>query len=79
MNLDLVDYYRTMLRADGGRELVETDPMFLYIAVLGVSDFFSSAEPLVRELLPEGTDMETVSADFQAFLVRLILDGLRKR
>jgi AcrR family transcriptional regulator len=79
MNLDLVEYYRQMLRADGGRELVEVDPLFLYVAVLGVSDFFSSAEPLIRELLPKGTDMETVSADFQAFLVRLILDGLRKR
>ena len=79
MNLDLVAYYRDMLSADGGRELVEADPLFLYVAVLGVSDFFSSAEPLIRELLPKGTDMETVSADFQAFLVRLILDGLRKR
>ena len=79
MNLDLVAYYRDMLSADGGRELVEADPLFLYVAVLGVSDFFSSAEPLIRDLLPKGTDMDKVSADFQAFLVRLILDGLRKR
>ena len=79
MNLDLVAYYRDMLSADGGRELVEADPLFLYVAVLGVSDFFSSAQPLIRDLLPKGTDMDKVSADFQAFLVRLILDGLRKR
>ena len=79
MNLDLVEYYRSLLQNDGGRELVETDPLFLYVAVLGVSDFFASAEPLIRELLPDDIDMEDVSADFQAFLIRLILDGLRKR
>lgn len=79
MNLDLVEYYRALLEADGGQELVGTDPLFLYIAVLGVSDFYSSAEPLIRELLPPGTDMEKLTGDFQKFLVRLLLDGMRKR
>ena len=79
MNVDLVDFYRTMLRADGGKALVETNPLFLHLLVLGTSDFFSSAEPLIRGLLPEGTDMAAVTADFQGFLVKLVLDGLRKR
>lgn len=79
MNLDLVDYYRTLLNADGGRELIETDPLLLYIVVLGASDFFSSADPLIRELLPPGTDMAAFTARFQDFLSRLVLDGLRKR
>lgn len=79
MNLDLVNFYRELFRADGGRELVKTDPLFLYVAVLGASDFFSSAEPLIRELLPEGTDMEKLTAGFKKFLVKLVLDGLRKR
>lgn len=79
MNLDLVEFFRELLRADGGGELVETDPLFLHLAVLGASDFFSSAAPLVRELVPEGTDMTELTAAFQAFLVRLVLDGLRKR
>jgi TetR/AcrR family transcriptional regulator len=79
MNLDLVDFYRTLLDADGGDELVEADPLFLYLTVLGASDFFSSAEPLIRELVPEGTDMETLTAGFQEFLAKLVLNGLRKR
>ena len=79
MNLDLVEFYRTMLRADGGQGLIEADPLFLYVAVLGASDFFSSAEPLIRELVPAGTDMEKLTAEFQTFLVNLVLDGLRKR
>lgn len=79
MNLDLVDFYRTQLAADGGRELVAADPLFLYIAVLGASDFFSSAEPLIRDLLPADVNMEKLTAEFQQFLIQLIMDGVRKR
>lgn len=79
MNLDLVALYRDLLRADGGQELVDTDPLFLYLVVLGASDFFSSAEPLIRELTPEGTDMAALTGDFRQFLTKLVLDGVRKR
>ncbi|UAJ12576.1 TetR/AcrR family transcriptional regulator [Glacieibacterium megasporae] len=79
MNRDVVDYYRKLLSADGGVDLVATDPLFLHLAVLGASDFFSSAGSLIRELLPEGADLEQSTADFQAFLVKLFLDGMRKR
>lgn len=79
MNHDLVGIYRELLGSDGGRELVDTDPLFLHLAVLGASDFFASAEPLVRELVPAGTDMDQLAAGFREFLVKLVLDGLRKR
>ncbi len=79
MNLGLVEFYRELLRSDGGRELVAVDPLLLFLAVLGASDFFSSAEPLIRELLPIGTDMEKLTTRFQKFLVKLVLEGLRKR
>ncbi len=79
MNLGLVEFYRELLRSDGGRELVAVDPLLLFLAVLGASDFFSSAEPLIRELLPIGTDMEKLTLRFQKFLVKLVLEGLRKR
>lgn len=79
MNLDLVDYYRTLLRTDGGKEMIDADPLFLYLTVLGSSDFFSSAESLIRELVPPGTDMEKLTEGFQEFLAKLVLDGIRKR
>ena len=79
MNLDLVNFYRELLRADDERELVATDPLFLHLAVLGASDFFSSAEPLIRELLPDGADIGKLSVDFQRFLAKLVLEGLLKR
>ncbi len=39
MNHDLVEFYRDILSADGGKELAPTDPLFLHLAVLGASDF----------------------------------------
>ena len=78
MNLDLVEFYRQLLRADDGTEFNDVDPLFLYVLVLGASDFFASG-PLARDLLPENTDMEEVTARFQKFLTELLLDGLRKR
>jgi AcrR family transcriptional regulator len=78
MNLDLVDFYRQLLATDGGAEFEEADPLFVYVAVLGASDFFSSG-PLLRDLVPEGTDMADLTERFQHFLVKLVLNGLRKR
>ncbi len=79
MNLDLIAFYRSLLTSDGGRELIDVDPMFLWVAILGASDFFSSAESLMRELLPPGSDLQQVSTQFEGFLARLVLDGVRKR
>ena len=79
MNLDLIDFYRDVLRVDDGAALTDADPLFLYLVVLGASDFFSSAQPLIRELLPEDADMDAVATRFEAFLIKLVLDGLRKR
>lgn len=78
MNLDLVDFYKRLLDDDGGKELGDVDPLMLYVVVLGACDFFSSG-PLIRDLVPADTDMEKLTARFQEFLVKLVLDGLRKR
>lgn len=79
MNLDLVDFYRTLLNNDDGSDLVAANPLFLHLAVLGASDFFASAEPMIRELLPDGADPEKSSAEFQSFLINLFLNGMRRR
>ena len=78
MNLDLVNFYKQLLNADNGAELSEVDPLFLYVVVLGACDFFSSG-PLIRDLVPAGTDMDALTDRFQDFLTNLVLNGLRKR
>lgn len=67
-----------VLKADAGATMLSVKPLFLHLMVLGTSDFFASAEPLIRELVPGNTNMEIFATRFQEFLVRMVIDGLRK-
>lgn len=78
MNLGLVAFYRRVLKADAGETMQGVNPLYLHLTVLGAGDFFASAEPLIRELVPANTDMDRFAAGFQEFLVKIITDGLRK-
>jgi TetR/AcrR family transcriptional regulator len=78
MNLELVAFYRRVLDADAGATMSSVNPLFLHLMVLGAGDFFASAEPLIRELVPSRTNMEALTTRFQEFLVKMVIDGLRK-
>jgi TetR/AcrR family transcriptional regulator len=79
LNRGAIDSYKAMLDEDAGASMAPTNPLFLHLAVLGASDFFASAEPLIRQLAPPDTDMKALSAQFREYLVELVLNGLRKR
>ena len=66
-------------RGEVDGELIDFDPLFLHLAVVGISDFFVTGGPLVQLLTPEGTDMDDLARRYEAFVERLLLDGLRKR
>lgn len=74
-----VDFYQEILRQDAGRELEPFDALFLHLAIIGISDFFVSGAPLIEMLVPPGTDMAELDKRYEAFVTRLLLDGLRKR
>ena len=78
MNQDLVAFYRRVLKADAGETMQNVNPLFLHLMVLGASDFFATAEPMIREVVPSNTNMEKLAAGFQEFLVKIVIDGLRK-
>ncbi|MBB5731666.1 AcrR family transcriptional regulator [Altererythrobacter atlanticus] len=74
-----VDFYQQVKRLDTEDRLTDYDPLFLHLAVVGISDFFVTGRPLIELLLPEGADMEQLAKDYEAFVKRLLLDGLRTR
>ena len=78
MNLDLVAFYRSVLKADAGETMLTVNPLFLHLLVLGASDFFATAEPMIRELVPSNANMDKLAESFQEFLVKIVADGLRK-
>ena len=74
-----IDFYERLGRHAKDKELADFDPLFLHLAIVGISDFFVSGQPLIRLLVPADTDMAALERDYERFVVRLLLDGLRKR
>lgn len=79
MNRGAVEGFAGLLAKDDGATLRGIDPMFFHIALLGLFDFFTSAEPVVRHMVPEGTDMAELARAYEDFVADLVLNGIRKR
>lgn len=71
--------YEKLLELDDKGELRSFDPLFMHLAVVGISDFFAAGAPLIELLSPEGTDMAELGKRYEEFVTRLLIDGLRKR
>jgi AcrR family transcriptional regulator len=71
--------YERIQTLDKPGELNRFDPLFMYLAVVGISDFFVAGAPLIELLVPEDTDMEQLARRYEEFVVRLLTEGLRKR
>jgi TetR/AcrR family transcriptional regulator len=74
-----VDYYASIKQLDDEGALTDYDPLFLHLAVIGISDFFVTGRPLLELLMPPGTDMDELGQQYEAFVEKLLLDGLKKR
>jgi AcrR family transcriptional regulator len=79
LNRGAVDDLASLMDRDGGATLRAVNPAFFHVALLGLFDFFASAEPVVRQLFPEGTDMKTLASEYEDFVSDLLLNGLRVR
>ena len=79
INLRAISFYRRMIEDDGGAKMREVEPMFLYLTIIGIFDFFVSAESLVRNIVEPGTDMNALADDYTDFVADLLLHGLLKK
>lgn len=79
LNQRAIAVYRDLLEHDSQGRLRPYEPLFLYLVIVGIFDFFVSAEPMVKSVAPPGTDMETLSADYTDFVADLLLHGLLRR
>jgi AcrR family transcriptional regulator len=71
--------YARIQELDRAGKLRPFDPLSMYLAVVGISDFFASGAPLIELVAPEGTDIAELGREYENFVVELISDGLRKR
>jgi AcrR family transcriptional regulator len=78
-NKGLVDRYAKILREQVGGEINDVDPLFLHAAILGVCEFFTAAQSVILPLAEPGTDPAELAERYEAFVIDLFLNGLRKR
>ncbi len=74
-----LDNYDRIQQLDTAGELHRCNPLFMYLAVVGISDFFVTGAPLLELLVPEGTDMDELASQYEEFVISLLTDGIRKR
>ena len=78
-NRQPVNNYARILEFVRDGELRDFDPVFMYLAVVGICDFFEAGAPLLELLVPPGTDRQELAKRYEDFVVRLVTDGVRKR
>lgn len=78
-NKGLVERYAGILKSQIGDEIVDVDPLFLHVAILGVCEFFTAAQSVVMPLAEPGTDPTDLATRYEAFVIDLFLNGLRRR
>lgn len=71
--------YEKLQELDQGSTLRPFDPLFMHLAVVGISDFFVAGAPLIKLLVPPSTDMDELARQYEAFVVRLLTEGLKTR
>lgn len=62
-----------------GGELRDTEPRFVYLAIVALTEFFATASPLVEALFGRRDAVLGLRDDYGAFAADLLIDGLRRR
>ena len=56
-----------------------TEPLFLFVSIVGLCEFFAAAQAMIMPLAPEGMSPDELTARYKKFITRLVLDGMRSR
>jgi TetR/AcrR family transcriptional regulator len=79
LNSDAVRYYARLLHLEGDEAEASPDPLFMYVAVIGMCEFFAAAQAMILPLAPKHLDAPKLAQRYETFIRKLVLDGLRAR
>jgi TetR/AcrR family transcriptional regulator len=79
LNESAVSHYRLLVHSEKHSARNPTDPLFMYVAIIGMCEFFAAAQGMIQPLAPEGMTPEELAAQYKDFIGRLVLDGLRSQ
>jgi len=79
LNARAVQGYARLFDQEQAEPLEPVDPLFAYVAVIGMSEFFAAAQSMIVPLLPQKISTDELAERYKRFLVKMVLDGLRPR
>lgn len=79
LNAAAVAGYARLFDPHHAQPLTRADPLLVYIAIIGMSEFFFAAQPMIRPLLPKSTSTATLTDRYKDFIVAMVLNGLKPR
>lgn len=74
-----VQQYAALLDPKQAEPLEPVDPLFAFVAIIGMSEFFAAAQSMIVPLLPQKLSADELAERYKRFLVKMVLDGLRPR
>jgi TetR/AcrR family transcriptional regulator len=77
LNEMAVQGYARLFDANQPDPLVRVDPLLAFIAIIGMSEFFVAAQPMIVPLLPRKMSPDELAGRYKKFLIKMVLDGLR--
>lgn len=66
----------SMLHDQPSHPVRPVDPRLLHVAMIGLTEFFVAAKPLLHELFGENADMQDLKTRYISFVTDLILHGI---
>ena len=71
--------FRDLASAGGRRGLTRPyDGVFLYLALIGMCEFFVTGRPILKVVFGEGFDADRTDRQYRDFLRDYVVDGIRK-
>jgi AcrR family transcriptional regulator len=79
LNARAVQGYAKLFDPNRKDALAPADPLLVYIAVIGMSEFFFAGQPMIQPLLPKKTSARALAERYKEFVVGMVLNGLKGR
>jgi AcrR family transcriptional regulator len=79
LNARAVESYARFFDQSDPQALVPADPLLVYVAIIGMAEFFVAAQSMIVPLLPRKTSADELAERYKTFIVDLVLNGLRPR
>ena len=79
LNSGAVRKYARFLHLEGPEGESSPDPLFAHVAIIGLCEFFAAAQAMILPLAPKHLNAAELAHQYEIFIRKLVLDGLRSR